>query len=314
MYYIGIDLGGTNISAGLVNEKGEILLRDSRLTLKERGYEAIVKDMASICADFIKKMNINVEDVHSIGIGSPGVPDTEAGILLYSNNLNFRNVPLRDELKKYFDLPVFIENDANCAAFGESISGAAADYTDSITVTLGTGIGSGIIINGSIFNGSFYGGGEVGHMVIKADGETCTCGRKGCWEAYASATALIRETRIAAAKYPNSEIFSLVNGDIKLIDAKVPFDAAEKGDEIAAEIINNYIRYLAVGITNLINIFQPHAIVIGGGVCAQGNKIIEPLTKYVKSRVYGGILKTKIVTAKLGNDAGIVGAAFLSKN
>lgn len=314
MYYLGIDLGGTNICVGLVNESGKIIKKENTPTIVERGYEAIVKDMAMLCKKIIDDEKIDIKDVVSIGIGSPGIPDIKKGVIIFSNNLKFENVPLRDEMKKHIDLPVYIENDANCAALGESTCGAAKDYDNSVMVTLGTGIGSGIIINGKIFSGAFYGGGEMGHMVIESNGELCSCGRQGCWEMYASATALIRQTRVAAAKYPNSKIFELVNGDIKLIDAKVPFDAAQQGDEVAKDIIDRYLKYLAVGISNIINIFEPEIIAIGGGVCAQGENIIKPVTKLVKGDVYGGgKLKTKIVTAKLGNDAGVVGAAMLGK-
>lgn len=314
MYYLGVDLGGTNISVGVVNEEGKIIHRGSTPTMKDRGYQAIVKDMADLCLKLLEEKQINLKDVHSIGIGSPGLPDIEKGILVYSNNLDFDNVPLCAEMKKHINLPVFIENDANCAALGESIDGAAKGYKNSITVTLGTGVGGGIILNGKIFSGSFCGGGEIGHMVIVADGEPCTCGRNGCWETYVSATALIREARISAAKYPNSKIFELVNGNIKLIDAKIPFDAAELGDDIAKALIYEYFKYLAIGLGNLINIFQPEIIAIGGGVCAQGENIIKPVTKLVNNMIYGGAIKTKIVVAKLENDAGIVGAAMLGKN
>lgn len=311
MYYIGVDLGGTNIAAGLVSEKGEILYKKSVLTLKDRGYEQIIKDIANLCDNIINEKGLQYNNIKSIGIGCPGSCDIDKGMVTYSCNLDFYDVPIIKEMEKHTKIPVFFENDANCAALGESICGAAKGYKNSITITLGTGVGGGIIINGKIYSGSFSGGAELGHMVVQVDGESCGCGRKGCWEAYVSASALIREARIAAARYPNSEIFNLVNGNIKLIDAKIPFDAAEKGDSVAKGIINNYFKYMAEGLSNLINIFQPEIIAIGGGVCAQGENIIKPVTKLVKGMVYGGVLKTKIVTATLGNDAGIIGAAML---
>lgn len=313
MYYIGIDLGGTNISAGIVDENGNILVKKETPTMNGRTAEDILDDMAELAKALIKELQIEVSDIESIGIGMPGTMDKQKGISIYANNLNFRNVNVIDEMRKRIDLPCYIENDANCAAIGENVCGIAYGSKNLIYITIGTGVGAGIIINGKVFDGSFGGGGEAGHMVIVAEGEECTCGRKGCWEAYASASALRREGRIAAAKYPNSKIYDLVDGNIKLIDAKTVFDAYDLGDEIALKIIDKYIKYLAIGLVNLVNIFQPEAIIIGGGVCAQGDKVIEPLIKILNERVYGGELKTKICVATLGNDAGVVGAAMLGR-
>lgn len=315
MYYIGVDLGGTNIAAGIVSEEGKLIRKKSIPTLRQRDYTEILKDMGKLCLDILKDEGISLQEVHSIGVGSPGTPDPENGILVYSNNLVFRNVPIRAELQKYIHLPVYLENDANCAALGEAIAGAAKGYKNSVTITLGTGVGSGIVIDGKIFSGSYYGGAEIGHHLVVINGEQCTCGRKGCWEVYASATALIREARIAAAKYPESQVYQLVGGDISRMDAKIPFDAAQNGDEIGQELVKNYIQYLGIGIGNVINILQPEVVVIGGGVCAQGNYLINPLKEIVQEEVYGTEpLKTKLCIAQLGNDAGIIGAAMIGKS
>ncbi len=311
MYSIGVDLGGTNISAGLTDENGRILLKKSIPTKRERNYDEIIKDMAELCIHIAEEYGINIDDAESVGVGSPGMTDSENAVILYSNNLNFRNVDLRSEMRKYLSLPVFLDNDANCAAFGESICGATAGYKNSVTVTLGTGIGGGVIIDNRIYSGSFFGGGEIGHIVIKSGGEKCSCGRHGCWEAYASATALIRDARNAAEKNKDSMLFKAVGGNIELIDAKLPFDTAKNGDETAVFVIEQYIRYLAEGLTNIINIFQPDAVAVGGGICAQGDYLLTPLIKLIERDVYGGVLKTKIIKAMLGNDAGIVGAAML---
>lgn len=313
MYYIGVDLGGTNIAAGIVSEDGELLLKKSIPTLKEREYQDIMKDMANLCMSLINEFCISIEEVKSIGVGSPGMPDTINGILVYANNLKFTNTPIRTEIQKYIDLPVYLENDANCAALGECTSGAAKGTKNSVVITLGTGVGGGVIIDGRIYSGSFFGGGELGHHVIRVDGERCTCGRNGCWEAYASATALIRDTRVAVAKNPDSGINDIINGDIKLVTAKTPFDAAQKGDSVAKEVIDNYIRHVSEGIANIVNIFQPEAVVIGGGVCYQGDEILNPIKAHVNNMVFGGNLKTKLMIATLGNDAGIIGAAMLGK-
>lgn len=311
MYSIGVDLGGTNISAGLTDENGRILYKKSVPTKRERNHYEIIKDMAGLCVSLAEEYGINIDDVETVGIGSPGMTDSQNAVLLYSNNLNFRNVDLRNEMRKYLSLPVFLDNDANCAAFGESICGAAAGYKNSVTITLGTGIGGGIIINNKIYSGSFFGGGEIGHIVVKSGGEKCSCGRHGCWEAYASATALIRSSKIAAEKNKDSLLFKAVDGNLELIDAKLPFDMAKKGDETSKAVIEEYIAYLAEGLTNIINIFQPEVVAVGGGICAQGDYLLKPLIKLVERDVYGGVLKTKILRAALGNDAGIVGAAML---
>ena len=313
MLYLGIDLGGTNISTGIVDENGNILVKASTPTIKGRDAEDILDDMAELSKKLMNELNVTEKDIEAIGVGLPGMIDKKKGISIYANNLKFNNTNIVEEMQKRIDLPCYIENDANCAAIGENVCGVAYGSENLIYITIGTGLGAGIIINGKVFDGSFGGGGEAGHMVIVAEGEECTCGRKGCWEAYASASALRREGRIAAAKYPNSKIYDLVDGNIKLIDAKTVFDAADLGDEVAIEIIDMYIKYLAVGLVNLVNIFQPEAIIIGGGVCAQGDKLINPLKEILSKRVYGGQLKTKLCIATLGNDAGIVGAAMLGK-
>ena len=313
MYYLGIDLGGTNISAGLVEENGSIIAKNSTPTMNGRQASDILDDMADLCKKLLEENNIDIKDVKSLGVGLPGLLDKKKGVLVYANNLNFDGINVVEEMKKRIGLPVYIENDANCAAIGEITCGAAYGDKNVIYVTLGTGVGAGIILNGKVFDGSFGGGGEAGHMVIVADGEMCTCGRKGCWEAYASANALRREGRIGAAKYPTSRIFQKVDGDIRLIDAKTVFDAADEGDEVALDIVHRYQIYVAIGLVNLVNIFQPEAVVIGGGICARGSKLTDPIIEILNTRVYGGELKTKIAIATLGNDAGIVGAAMLGK-
>lgn len=315
MYYIGVDLGGTNIAVGLVNEEGKITHKGSVPTYRDRHYSEILQDMAMLVNRVVEEAGVSMEEVHSIGIGSPGKCDVDNGVLIYANNLKFSNVPMRQEIQKYIDKPVYLDNDANCAAYGESVCGAARGYKNSLTITLGTGVGGGIIQDGKIITGSYYGGGELGHMVIQVDGEPCTCGRKGCLEQYCSATALIRDTRIAAARNIHSKVYELVNGDIRLIDAKVPFDAAKAGDEVGQMLVNNYIKYLAIGIANFINIFEPEVVCVGGGVCAQGDYLLNPLKEAVQGQIYGNAeLKTQIKIAELGNDAGIIGAAFLGKD
>lgn len=315
MYYVGIDLGGTKIAAGLVDEKGRLIHKDSIPTGKHRPYQEIVKDMAMLVREIIKDADIDISSVKSVGIGSPGTADDKNGILVYANNLtNFVNVPLRSEMQKYIDLPIILDNDANCAALAESVAGAAKDVKNSVTITLGTGVGSGVVIDGKVYSGFNYSAAEMGHMVIELEGEPCTCGRKGCWEAYASATGLIEHTIRAAKENPDSLINKLVNGDISLIDAKTAFDAAKQGDKTGQAVVDKYIYYLAEGLINVINIFAPEILVIGGGISKEGEYLLKPLREIVYKYVYfKEEPQTEIKAAQMGNDAGIIGAAMLGR-
>ncbi len=314
MYYLGVDLGGTTIKVGLVNESYEILQSISGPTGRERSAEAVLKDMAMLCKEVINRQGITEKDIHSIGIGSPGIASPSEGMIISSSNLNFDHVHVREEIQKYIKTDVYVENDANCAALGEVICGAATGEKNVIVVTLGTGVGGGIISDGKINRGSFCGAGEIGHHVICYDhGLPCGCGRKGCWEQYASATALIRQAQEAVEKAPDSKILSLSSeGKAENINAKVVFDAAQAGDQVAQEVLEKYFRYIACGLTNLINTLEPSVVVLGGGMSAQKEYLTEPVTKYIQEEMYGCLtLKTKIKAATLGNDAGIIGAAFL---
>lgn len=314
MYYLGVDLGGTTIKVGLVNENYKIVQSISGPTGRERSFEEVLKDMAMLCKEVMKKEGITEKDIHSIGIGSPGIASPNEGVILSSSNLNFDHVNVRHEIQKYIDVDVYVENDANCAALGEVICGAAQGEESVIVVTLGTGVGGGIVDHGKIYRGSFFGAGEIGHQVICfEDGIQCGCGRKGCWEQYASATALIRQAKAAVEKNPESQILALAKDKkVENINAKVVFDAAQAGDKVADEVLQKYFKYIACGVTNLINNFEPSMIVLGGGMSAQKEYLTTPVTKYIQEEMYGGLsLKTKITAATLGNDAGIIGAALL---
>jgi glucokinase len=313
MYYIGVDVGGMSLKAGLVDMNGNIIHKDSTPTNSKEGYKKVIKDMAGLVLKVMEDAGVKLENVKSIGVGIPGAPDNQEGIAVIAVNIGFKNVPLRKELQKFINLPVYIDNDANCAALAESIAGAAKGADCSITVTLGTGIGSGVIINKRIFSGFNSGASEMGHTVIMVDGEQCNCGRKGCWETYASASAVIRQTRKAAEENPDSLINKLVDGDLSKIDAKTAFDAAKQGDATAKSVVDRYIYYIAEGLINIINTFQPEILVIGGGVSREGEYLLKPLRKHIADRAFGsGILPvTEIKAAEMGNDAGIIGAAML---
>ncbi len=314
MYYLGVDLGGTTIKVGLVDENYKIIHSISGPTNRERSSEEVLKDMAMLCIEVMKKQGITEKDIHSIGIGSPGIASPEDGVILSASNLNFDHVNVRDEIKKYIDTDVYVENDANAAALGEFICGAAKGEKNVVVVTLGTGVGGGLITDGKIIRGNFFGAGEIGHQVIQVvDGLPCGCGRKGCWEQYASATALIRQAREKVVNNPESLIAKNVkDNNLDNINAKLVFDSAKDGDKVANEVLDQYFKYIACGVTNMINILEPSMVVLGGGMSAQKTYLTDPVTKYVQDEMYGGLsLKTKITSAILGNDAGIIGAAFI---
>lgn len=314
MYRVGIDLGGTNIAIGIVDETGKMIYKNSTPTLtNERTSEELVEVMAKFAIQVVEEAGLTMDDIKSVGIGSPGTPDAKNGILLYANNLRMFNVPMRAIMQRYIDKPIYIGNDANCAALGEVVAGGAKDTECAIMITLGTGVGGGIVINNKIYDGFNNAGGELGHFVMVVDGEYCTCGRNGCFEAYASATALINQTVKAAKEHPESMIHSLVDGDLSKVTGKTAFDAMHAGDATGKAVIDNYIRYLGEGVVSLINIFQPEVFLIGGGICAQKEALFGPLNEMAKKYAYSKDESklTKIMPAVLGNDAGIIGAAML---
>lgn len=313
MYYIGIDLGGTNIVAGVVNEKYEIVAKEKVKTNLPRSAEEVIADMAMVAKKAVATAGLTMDDIASVGVGTPGTANKETGIVEYSNNLRWDNVDLAGLLGKALDRKVFIENDANAAAFGEYLAGAGKGHKSLVAITLGTGVGGGVILDGKILTGFSYAGAELGHAVIAVDGEQCTCGRKGCLEAYASATALIKQTQKAMINDKYSSMWEIVDGDITKVNGKTAFDGMRENDETATEVVDSYITYLGVGIANMINIFQPEVLCIGGGICKEGDTLIKPLTEKVTPQTYARKEenRTRIVVAQLGNDAGVIGAAML---
>ena len=310
---IGIDMGGMSIKFGLVNEENKIIERAVIPTDLSIPYQKLVENMAETVYAVLEKANISLTDCDGIGIGSPGTICTEEGVVLYSNNFNWNHIPLVEELKKHLNTRIEIANDADAAALGEVYAGAAKGEQDAVLLTLGTGVGGGVIIGKKIFHGSLAGGCELGHMVIKFDGKMCTCGRRGCLEAYASASALIQIARDKAVEYPDSVMNEMCGHDLTNMNGKIPFDAAEQGDEAALQVVEEYENNLACGIANVINIFRPAKVILGGGVAAQKEKLTGPLQEKVKNLCFGGEHGqiSKIVISELGNDAGIIGAANL---
>ena len=314
-YYIGIDLGGTNIKAGVVNEDYEIVAKATTKTMLPRPAEEICADMAKVSLEAVKQAGLTLDDIESIGIGTPGTANSETGIIEYSNNLGFLNLPVVEIMQKHINKPIYVENDANAAAYGEFVAGAAKGANDAVCITLGTGVGGGIIINGKIYSGFNFAGAEIGHTVVDPNGPECTCGRKGCFEVFSSATGLVRMTKEAMLEDKGSIMWQMNEEDGKVTE-RTAFNAMRAGDRAGKAVVDKYIKYLACGITNTINIFQPDILCIGGGVCNEGDPLLLPLKELVAKEVYtkNSAKNTEIVIAKLGNDAGIIGAAFLGQD
>ncbi len=318
MYYLGIDLGGTNIAAGIVDENCKILAKGSVPTMANRDGKLIIQDMANLCKKLVSDMGLSIDDIEYAGIATPGTANSDTGIVEYANNLPFVNFPIADLLKEYLGVKrVLIENDANAAAKAEAVAGAAKGAKYSVMITLGTGLGGGIVLDGKVYSGFNHAGAELGHVVIEQDGKQCTCGRRGCWETYSSATGLVNMTKErlleARASGVKSLIDDMIEGDINRVNARVAFAAMKQGDELGAKIVDEYISYLASGIANIINIFQPNVLSIGGGVCNEKDYLLIPLKEKVFAQTYSKdpAKQTTIKIAEMGNDAGIVGAATL---
>lgn len=313
MYYVGVDLGGTNIAVGIYDENLDLLYKTSVPTRSERTDKEIVDNMSELVKEVAAHENIDLKDIKSVGVGSPGSVDYKNGVIVYSNNLKFTNTPVRKWMEEKLGIPVYVENDANCAALGEAMKGATKDANHSVMITIGTGIGGGVIIDKKIYSGFNGAGGELGHTVINMDGPVCTCGRKGCWETYGSATALIKQTYDAAIKNPDSMLGKLIDGDFEKVSGKSSFDTMKQGCPVGTKVVEDYIYYFGTGIANMINIFRPDMLVIGGGVSKEGDYLLKPLMKVLETNCYGGEVQTEIKIAELGNDAGIIGAAALGK-
>ena len=312
MLYLGVDLGGTNIAVGLVDENGTIICQDDTPTLATRPTEEIIKDMCDLCKKVVDEAGKSMDEVAAIGVGCPGTVDNENGVIAYSNNIPMKHVPMREMIQAHINKPVNLENDANAAAYGEYIINGkgAKNY---IFITLGTGVGGGIIINEKIYRGFNFAGAELGHITLMVDGEQCSCGKKGCWEAYASVTALIRQTKAAMDKNPDSLMHEIAKAEGK-VSGRTAFDAAKKGDKAGQEVVDMYEKYVAEGLVSILNIFQPEKIAIGGGISKEGDYLLNPIKELVYKDDYNKYMpKTEIEIATLFNDAGIIGAAMSAK-
>ncbi|MBE6754496.1 MAG: ROK family protein [Ruminococcaceae bacterium] len=312
MLYLGIDCGGSNIAAAIVDESMNIVGRGKVKFAPGRSAECFCDDIAAAARMAADDAGVQLSDCAYCGLGCPGVVNSGSGMLEYSANLGIENLSLGAEMERRLGLSIYIANDANCAALGEVKAGAAKGADSALVVTLGTGIGGGIVIGGRIYAGVNGIAGEIGHMVIFPGGEECSCGRRGCWEAYASATALKRQTRRAMEAAPDSLMWKYAPS-LDKVSGKTPFVAQRAGDATAALVVDSYINYLALGLVNVINILQPEVVCIGGGVSNEGDPLLLPLRERVESMrfVRGNLRHPRIELATLWGDAGLIGAAML---
>lgn len=305
---VGIDLGGTMVKIGIVNSNGEILRKDEIETRLELGFQKVVE---RIC-NKIKEI-VDLKDVKAVGIGSPGSIDHDKGIIKFSPNFpGWNNVPLKDEIEKHLNVPVFIENDANSAALGEKWFGEGKNKDHIVVLTLGTGIGGGVITHGKLLTGSDGIGAELGHMIVDPHGPICGCGNYGCLEAMASATALIRYANESRKRFPESKIFEL-ESQRNVLGAREIFDAYRANDKLAIRIFDTFVDAMSVGITSIIHIFNPQVVILGGGMSRSADLFIPKIREKVSMRVIPSFMGTfEIVGSRLGNDAGILGAAAIA--
>lgn len=310
MYYIGIDVGGTNIKAGLIDENGSISKRAQAPTEANRPDAEIGATIARLAKEVAEGAD---GEIAACGIGIPGICDDKNGVVLAAANLNFENFPLRAVVENALSLPVYIGNDANCAALGE-YARLPESVDNMIMVTLGTGIGGGLVLGGRLYTGTNGLAGEVGHILLHRGGEKCGCGRLGCWEAYASTSALIRRTKAYALANPESTVRKACGEDFSALSGRTAFDLYKEGDAGGSAIVEAWMDNVAAGLADLVHIFQPALILIGGAISGEGEALLTPIRRKVEKELYSSLLpKPEIRAAALGNDAGLIGAAFLGK-
>lgn len=303
MYKIGVDLGGTNIAVGLVDKTNKLVKKDNVKTGK--GVETILNNIIEVVSKLIAESGIDKKEISHVGIGVPGTCNYEEGIVVYATNLGFDHVNIRKVVGDALGLPIYIENDANAAALGEAVAGAGHGHKSTVMITLGTGVGVGVVLNNQLVKGDV----EAGHHIIMQDGPVCGCGNRGCFEALCSASALIRDAKEIAEKFADSSIIRFA-GSIDQIEAKNVFEAADAGDEMFIELVHLYTKNLSIGINNLINTYPVEAVILGGGV-GQRVELLKDLKPEMTKLAFGGVLKP-VYSATLGNDAGILGAAFIN--
>ena len=314
MVYVGIDVGGTGIKIGVVDGAGKVLEHGETPTLVNRPYQEIIRDMGTCMLDVLQKSGVSKDEVEAIGVGIPGIADNQTGVVIFCTNMAWRNVPLREELRKYLDKPIYIDNDATVAGLAESVCGVSMGSSSSVFMTLGTGVGGGIVLGGRPWSG-FHGiGSEIGHIPMDIGGEPCSCGNDGCVERYCSATAVIRMGRQAASQHPESLISTLCGGDMEKITAKTVFDAAKEGDDVAMKVFYRYVDYMCKAIDMIIAFLDPEVIVLGGGVSKAGDFLLGAIRERVpRYLLYKTMPYARVEIASLGADAGMIGAAMLGR-
>ena len=311
-YYIGVEIGAKLTQVGLVDKFGTLLVRKKVQTKKERPLEEIVKDAADLINSLLADEDLDLKNIKHIGIGCPGAPDKDSENIMKNYVMGFYDAPIKEEFKKHFKIPIYIENDANCAALAESFSGAAADLDYSVTINIGTGISCGIILENKIYDGFQYAGGVISHMVIDKNGPLCSCGRKGCLEMFCSETAIIKATKEAAIANPNSQIMKICNNDMNLINELTVFEAAAAGDEAAKKVVEKYIDDLADGLANVANILMPEVIAICGSLASLGETLLKPVREKMQQRVFHReVCYPDLRLAEMGSAAVLIGAAIL---
>ncbi len=312
MIYVGVDVGGMSIKIGLVDSEGKIIISKSFATEQEKGFKSMFARTADKIKELISEADFSLLDLGGIGIGIPGTVDSKKGMIVSAVNIGCKNENLVEEMSQYFNVPIAVGNDANMAALGEQRFGAGKGHENVVMITLGTGIGGGIIIEGKLYEGNGGAGGEVGHQIIEIDGEECNCGRLGCWEKYASATGLINQTKHAMAENANSLMHKIV-AEQGEVNGKTAFLAKDAGDEAGAKVVEQYLHYLSEGLLNLGYVLHPEMFIIGGGISHEGENVMLPLQEKLNASLEksGMMPYIDVVKASLGNSAGIIGAAAL---
>ena len=312
MVSIGIDIGGTSIKGGIVNQQGKLLNDFKMPVVKNENPEKTVSKLITLVNSFLAKSKYKKSDIFGVGVGVPGIIDSTNGVVTFSSNLKWFNLPLKKMLEDGLNLPVKITNDANAAALAEAKFGSGGKYKSFLMLTLGTGIGSGIFVDGKLYEGNLGKGAEFGHSLLVMDGRQCSCGRKGCLEAYASATALVKDARLMMEIHKNSLMWQ-ISEKYSSVNARVPFEAAKAGDRYAIDLINNYVKYLSEGLINYFNTFRPEAVILSGGIAEEGEFLISKIRDYCQKHDYGLKLcpTVDIVKSSVGYDSGKIGAAAL---
>ncbi|HPJ03814.1 MAG TPA: ROK family protein [Candidatus Limiplasma sp.] len=314
MVYIGIDIGGTDVKIGLLDEDANILAQGKTPTGVGGSYQDMIGNMADYALKLLSQIGYTLDDVAAVGVGVPGVASNITGVVMRCVNMQWWNIPLREEMQKHIPKPIVIDNDANLAGFAESICGVSADTGSSVFITLGTGVGGGLIINGRPWSGHHSAGGEIGHIIMQIDGEPCTCGRRGCVERYCSATALIRLAKEAAIEHHESTLWSVSDNNLEKLNGKNIFACAMAGDETAVAVFDRYIHYLCLALSSIICLLDPQVIVIGGGLSKDGPFLLNAIQSRIKGYLaFPEVPYAEIKIATLGANAGFIGAALLAK-